>query len=131
MGGGGQIHSDQREKCSPGKQFSSVFTKKCDDPYSDTALHGPSYSPISKLIIKEEGLRKLLEGINPNKASALAQVARKALKDWATELAPVFTSLFQQSLHTGDLPTTWPTAWIATIYKKGPQVNQRTTALYP
>ena len=60
---GGQLHSNRKEKCEIlADQFSSVFTKDCDDPYSNTALHGPSHPPICKLIIKEEGVRKLLEG---------------------------------------------------------------------
>ena len=60
---GGQLHSNRKEKCEIlADQFSSVFTKDCDDPYSNTAPHGPSHPPICKLIIKEEGVRKLLEG---------------------------------------------------------------------
>ena len=118
----GQLHSDRREKCEIlADQFSSVFTKDCHNPHRDTALHGPSYPPISELVIREEGVRKLLEGIKPNKAAGPDQIPCQILKELATELAPALTSFFQQSLHTGDLPSTWLTAWVAPIFKKGPR----------
>ena len=118
-GGGGTTHIGSEGKCEIlANQFTSVFTENCDDPYSDTDLHGPSYPPFSKLIIKE-GVHKLLEDINPNKACGPDQVPCKVLKELATELAPVST-FFQQLLHTGDMPTAWLTAWIAHIFKKGP-----------
>ena len=118
----GQLHSDHREKCEIlADQFSSVLTKDCHDPHRDTALHGLSYPPISERVIREEGVCKLSEGIKPNKAAGPDQISCQILKELATELAPALTSFFQQSLHTGDLPLTWLTAWVAPIFKKGPR----------
>ena len=62
-----------------------------------------------------------MEGIKPNKAAGPDQIPCQILKELATELAPALTSFFQQSLHNGDLPSNWLTAWVAPIFKKGPQ----------
>ena len=103
------------------KQFKSVFTDDKYDPFSEARLHGPSYPPIRDLYIREEGVQKLLAGIDPCKASGPDEIPFRVLRELASELAPVFTCLFRQSLLTGDLPQSWLTAWIAPVFQKGPR----------
>ena len=117
----GKIHADSLSRCEIlASQFKSVFTKASDDPLRDTALFGPSYSPIDPLIIREEGIRKLLSSINPSKAAGPDQVPCRLLKELSNELAPIFTYLFKQSLATGKLPSVWH-IWVTPVLKKGPR----------
>ena len=117
---GGQLHSDRNKKCEIlAKQFKSVFTIDQDDPNKECTLQGPAYPPIPELNITEEGVEKLLKNINPSKAAGPDSIPCKLLKELATELAPVLTTLFRQSLQTGELPSSWLTAWIAPVFKKG------------
>ena len=82
-------------------------------------MFGPSYPQIDPLSINEQGVKKLLSGINPNKASGPDQIPCRLIKQLCEELAPVFTSLFRQSFDSGDLPSPWTLAWIAPVFKKG------------
>lgn len=37
------------------------------------------------------------------------------------ELAPILTSIFSQSISTGEIPEDWAAAWITPVFKKGPR----------
>ena len=118
----GKLHVTAVKKCEIlARQFRSVFTNDNDDPQSDVLLHGPSYPPIEELIITDTGVAKLLADINPSKASGPDEIPCRLLKELAQELAPVFASPFRQSIHTGDLPSSWLHAWITPVFKKGPR----------
>ena len=109
----GQLHSDRQAKCDIlAKQYRSVFTR-------DTKLYEPAHPPIDNLVINEEGVKKLLLGINPNKVSGPDQIPCRLLRELATELTPVLTNFFRQSLNMGQLPQVWTKAWISPIFKKG------------
>ena len=116
----GKLHVTAMKKCGIlARQFRSIFTNNKDDPQSDVLLHGPSYPPIGELTITDTGVAKLLVDINPTKASGPDEIPCRLLKELAHELAPVFASLFRQSIHTGDLPSSWLHAWITPVFKKG------------
>ena len=66
-----------------------------------------SYPPTDRLIIREKGIRKLLSGINPSKASDLDHIPCRLLKELSNQLSPIFTCLFKQSLVTGKLSSFW------------------------
>ena len=84
-------------------QFKSVFTHdKIED--KDTHLYGPGYPGISNITFDTAGIEKLLRGVNPSKAAGPDQIPCRMLKELATELAPVFTKLFQNSYDSGTLP---------------------------
>ena len=116
----GQLHSDRATKSEIlADQFKSVFTRDEDDPHKGTRLFGPAYPSIAPLRIGEEGVRKLLAGINPSKASGPDEIPCRLLKELADQLAPVFTHLFTQSITTGELPDQWTMAWVTPVFKKG------------
>ena len=116
----GHLHSDRSSKCDIlASQFKSVFTKDQDDPYKDTTPFGPSYPDIDPLEIRESGVKKLLMGINPNKASGPDEIPCKLLKELSNELAPIFTHFFRQTYLSGELPSSWTQAWITPVFKKG------------
>ena len=60
-----------------------------------------------------------MTGINPNKASGPDQIPCRLLKELASELDPVLTLFFSQSMHTGQLPNHWTKAWISPVFKQG------------
>ena len=118
----GVLHSDRKQKSEIlAKQFRSVFTNDEIDPFSDEIPTGPSYPPISEIVINENGISKLLKNLNPNKAAGPDQIPCHLLKELACEVAPVLASIFRQSLSTGELPDSWLTAWITPVFKKGPK----------
>ena len=95
-------------------------------------MFGPSYPQIDPLSINEQGVKKLLSGINPNKALGPDQIPCRLLKDLCEELAPVYTALFRQSLTSGDLPSRWTLVWIALVFMKrqrNPSENYRPVSL--
>ena len=66
-----------------------------------------------------EGVQKLLSNLNVTKASGPDNISCKILCELSTELAPVLCSIFQQSIHTGQIPHDWTTAFVTPIFKKG------------
>ena len=116
---GCKLLSDAKSKAEAlSKQFCSVFTRDTPET-ADLRMEGPSYPPIPELKIKPEGIVKLLTGLNPSKAAGPDEIPARLLKNLAIELAPVVTSIFSQSLDTGDIPTDWSMAWITPVFKKG------------
>ena len=98
-------------------QFKSVFTRDKDED-KDTHLHGPGYPSIGNITFDTVGIEKLLRGVNPSKAAGPDQIPCRMLHELATELAPVFTKLFQNSYNSGILPQNWRNAWISPVFKK-------------
>ena len=65
------------------------------------------------------GVCKLLKGLNVHKATGPDAVPTRFLHDFAVELAPIMTKLFQLSLDTGKIPDDWREASIVPVFKKG------------
>ena len=57
----------------------------------------PYYPQIDPLFINEQGVKKLLSGINSNKAPGPNQITCRPLKQLCEELTLVVTALFRQS----------------------------------
>jgi len=99
-------------------QFSNVFNKNEDK--SSIPNKGPSLHPnMSNITITENGVKKLLNNLNPHKATGPDDVPARLLKEIAEEIAPVFTNLFQASLNQGKIPRNWKTANVIPAFKKG------------
>ena len=99
-------------------QFKSVFTKDDNSELKHTAPYGPSYPEMEPFNITQHGVQKLLSAINPSKAGGPDQVPCRVLKELAEELAPVLTSIFRQSLESGEVPSDWKMQWVTPIFKK-------------
>ena len=114
----GKLVSDATSKAEIlSRQFSSVFTKNEGE---DTAtLAGPNYPLIDQLTINQEGVQKLLAGLNASKDAGPDCLPCRFLKEMAPELAPILTSIFNQSLSCATVPTLWTEAFIAPVFKKG------------
>ena len=60
-----------------------------------------------------------MSGLKAHKATGPDGIPPRILKELATELAPVFTLLFNASLKQGIVPRDWRMAHVAPIFKKG------------
>ena len=111
----GKLHSDNISN----KQFSSVFTRANTSGLPNL---GPSPHPdIRRFDVTEEGLLKLLNNINHHKASAPDNIPGRLLKEGA--LSPIFTLLFNSTLHQGKIPTPWKQAHVTPVHKKNSRHN--------
>ena len=114
----GLLHSSAKEKAHIlNTQFSSVFTRENMENLPD--LEASPYDPIANIEINANGVRKLMEGLNPNKASGPDKISARFLKSMAEPLAPALTTLFQASLSQGRIPQDWKSAFVTPIFKKG------------
>ena len=114
------IHTDAPSKAeSLSRQFSSVFTRDHNDPQRDAKKEGPELPSIDPLIFDTNGIKVLLENINPSKAGGPDEVPGRFLKEVAGEIAPFLTHLFTRSLEDGVVPSAWKESWVSPIFKKG------------
>ena len=74
---------------------------------------------MNDIVVSNEGVTKLLKGLNPSKALGPDELHPRVLKELATELGPVFAHLSQKSLDMGEIPKEWSLANICPLYKKG------------
>ncbi|MES9883149.1 MAG: hypothetical protein ABW185_19970 [Sedimenticola sp.] len=96
------------------QQFTSVFTR-------EYCSHIPSMGPCPTksappLLIQEKGVRKLLDGLNPHKASGTDQISTRFLKEMSPSISPALTLVFQASHDQGQDPEDWKSA---PLFKKG------------
>ena len=79
----------------------NVFSKTLESevlPLEKSAL------PMSDIRISNEGVIKIMKGLNPSKALRPDELHPRVLKKLEVELGPVFAHLFQQSLEKGEIP---------------------------
>ena len=78
---------------------------------------------IPPLTITTHGIQKLLNNINPHKASGPDNISVRILKDLQNFTAPILTIIFQKSFQTGCIPSDWKHANVAPAYKQGEKYN--------
>lgn len=97
-------------------QFTSVFTK---DSADNLPTPKPKFPSINKLFIDVQGVTKLLTNLKVNSASGPDNLPNRVLKMTADVISPVLTSIFTQSLESGQLPQDWREANVTPLFKKG------------
>ena len=121
----GQTFTDSTAKANIlNKQFESVFSRPQPLSLAQSCKQRliPPIRPIMpQVTITEEGVDKLLQGLNPNKASGPDQISPRLLKELHAEVTPILTHILQLSLTTGIVPDDWRHATVAPVYKKGPK----------
>ena len=127
----GILQSDSSTKANLlNDQFVSVFT---NEDTSDLPNLGPSLHPeVPTFSIDSEGIRKLFSKMNPHTAAGPDGLPAYLLKEAAEELAPVFSLLFNATIHQGKIPHEWKTAHVTPLFKKGNKhhpVNYRPISL--
>jgi len=98
-------------------QFRSVFTKDVGSQLP--MMESTPYPVLTDLVIKTEGVAKLLRNLNPAKACGPDNIPSRILKECADTIAPAVSCIFSRSVQTGQLPSDWLTANISSVFKKG------------
>ena len=96
-------------------QFTDVFNKSV---HIEVPFLSRSAPFIDDIVVSNEGVAKLLKGLNPSKALGPDELHPRVLKELATELGPVFAHLFQKSLDLDEIPKEWSLVNICPLYKK-------------
>ena len=113
---------------SSGLQYSKEeFLEKCEMDTSDK-----NYSVMDDIEISENGIAKLLSGLNPAKATGPDKLPPRVLKELSTQLAPILTMIYRLSLNTGQVPADWRHALVSPVFKKGEHyepINYRPVSL--
>ena len=116
--GGGVAQTESEKATEFNGQFTDVFTKS---EYSQVPLLDRSAPFMEDSVVTEEGVTKLLKGLNPSRALVSDEFHLRVLKELASELGPIFVHLFQQSIDSGEIPKEWTLslANISPLFKKG------------
>ena len=76
---------------------------------------GTPHPVVHDVVINTNGVDKLVKNLNLSKASGSGKIPSLILKTCAESIAPSLITIFRRSLETGQLPTDWQTADIASI----------------
>ena len=90
-------------------------------------------TPATDLFTLDRVVAKLVK-LNGNKSPGLDGVHPRLLRLCAHQIAPMLLGLFQHSLNTGSLPSSWKLSVTSPIYKGGDRLeakNYRPVALLP
>ena len=88
-----------------------------------TNLSPSQENDMPEIQVTEKGVLKFLQALNISKAAGPDGIRPRVLKELSSELAPIFTLLFQASIHQQSLPDIWKHANVNPIYKKGDKTN--------
>ena len=114
----GILYSDNISKANIlNEQFTSVFSK--EDKNNILTKEGTYYPTVPDITIHQNGVLKLLRNINVHKATGPDQIPGKLWKELATEISPILTTIFSESLGQGRIPDQWKVALITPLFKKG------------
>ena len=81
---------------------------------------GPSpYDAMTPITITTPGVQKLLQNLQPHKATRPDSIPARLLKELSTETAPALAHIYQTSLNAGTVPDDWKMAHVVPIFKKG------------
>ena len=98
---------------SEGRTFTETeFQQKC-------GMSTGSYAELRDVTITTDGVKKLLQNLNPHKASGPDGISPRVLRELAEEVAPILTTIYQSSISTGEIPSDWKDALVTPIFKKG------------
>ena len=98
-------------------QFLSAFTKEDCSKMPSMGNSLPTEAP--PLTLQVNGVQKLLEGLNPHKASGPDEISARFLKEMAPSISPALTLIFQASYDQGKVPSDWKGAIVTPLFKKG------------
>ena len=108
----GELHDDDQTKSELfNEQFSSVYSPPVDKQLN--FVDPPCLVSSPNILVTENGVLKLMSDLKPHKATGPDNIPPRLLKELATELAPVFTILFNASLKQGVVPSDWRSAHVA------------------
>ena len=107
------------------RQFHSVFTERQsisrDEFINQTNIQSKrkDFDTVNDIDITVNGVKKLLDGLNPYKASGPDNIKPRLLKELSDVIVPILTTIFRLSYETGEIPDAWRTALVTPAFKKG------------
>ena len=114
----GLLINDSKQKAEVlNTQYHSVFTPEDDTPIS--ASLEDNYPSMPEINVTNNGVEKFLKNIDASKATGPDEISARILKEFAPELSPLLTSIFNKSIQEGDVPTDWRQANVIPVFKKG------------
>ena len=109
--------------CSSDSAKAEALREQYDSVFVEEDLRNLPEMP--DMIFSTEGVKNQLLKIKIDKACGPDLIPARILCDAASELAVVFSSLFQQSYHAGTLPHAWKLANICAFFKKGSKADPK------
>ncbi len=85
----------------------------------------PKPSIIPPIIISTRGVVAQLSALKPDKAPGPDKIPPWFMKEYANEIAPTLTKIFQESIDSGVVPQKWKHAHVTAIFKKGPKSDPK------
>ena len=123
------IISDPKDKAEAlNEQYTSVFTRELTNTLP--IIESSQFSSMSDIMFTIPGIEKLLQNLNPAKASGPDLLPTRILKMVARKVSPVLTVIFQQSCDTGVVPSDCSQANITAFFKNGEKTNPANTDLF-
>ena len=114
-----EVFYTNHEKAS---KFNEFFAEQSsiEDSNDDNIPHVPMVpSNINHIELSVDEVKNALKDLNPTKAVGLDMIHNKILITSTDVIVDALTILFNRSLQEGVFPTTWKTAHVTPIYKKG------------
>ena len=84
---------------------------------------------MAPIKVTNDGVLKLLQSLDIKKATGPDSLPARILREFATEIAPILTVIFQQSLDTGIVPADWRLAIFSQSIRKGTGASRPTIVL--
>ena len=103
-------------------QFLSAFTQEDLSNIPDIGNDRIPAIDCGCLSITINGVAKQLSLLKTNKASGPDAIPPWFLKEYAAEIAPILTNIFQDSIESGTVPSRWKSANVCGVFKKREKV---------
>ena len=112
------VQGDKEKADLLNKYFASVYTQEKleNQPSLESKYDGP---PLSKPVITADTASKKLLKLNVNKAKGPDGLHPRVLRETAASITQPLCAIFQKSIDSSCLPTSWKTGNITPIHKKG------------
>ncbi|KAI5730836.1 hypothetical protein M8J77_000566 [Diaphorina citri] len=119
-----------------GSYFASVYKDpKMLAPASSVRLDVPDHSDFLKLpLISPDDVLLQIRKLKPSLSVGVDKIPAFIIKGCGNVLSPILATLFNKSLEVGVFPSSWKTAVVVPIFKKGSKFdvsNYRPVALLP
>ena len=118
----GQNYSSFSDKANIINDYFSTQST-IDDTHATLPPFNPSDTELSDIVLSEQDVRDALKLIDVNKACGPDLVGPKLLKEGASVLSPYLCTIFNNSLSSSYFPSSWKTANIVPVHKKGDRTN--------
>ena len=79
---------------------------------------------MGEITVDPKGVIKLLNNLNIHKAPGPDGLSARVLKECSSEIAPVLTYIFNESLTQGAVPDDWRQANVAPVFQNGEKYDQ-------